>query len=92
MQPRDISGDRCAQLGDTEVLGVEGLARGDRSDRRVADVCRRYLIRLAEPEWQDVGVAHSGIGDLADLRCDQRAHRAPGMKVLRDESAIVHRH
>ena len=79
MQPRDVTGDRIAQLGDAEVLGVEGLARSDRGDRRVADVRRGHLVGLTEPERQDVGIAHAGVGDLADLRGDQRAHRAASM-------------
>ena len=78
MQRADVAGDRVAQLGQAEVVRVEGLALGERAHRRIADELRRRLVALAEPEGEHVAAAQRGVGDLADLRSgqfvDERSH------------------
>jgi len=75
MQARDVRRDRRAQRRDAEVLRVERLSARDRRDTRIADELRRDFVRLAEPERENVGVAHAFVGDVADERGGERAHR-----------------
>ena len=62
----DVGGDRLAQLGQAEVVRIEGLALGDRARRGIADELRRRLVALAEPEREHVAAPEGRIGDLAD--------------------------
>ena len=50
----------------------------ERLDRRRADEVGRDLVRLAEPERQDVGVAEARVRDLADLRAAERLDGGAG--------------
>ena len=78
MQRAHVAGERLAQLGEAEVVRIEGLAFGDRARRRVADELRRRFVALAEPEREHVAAAHRRVRDLANLRCgqlvDERSH------------------
>ena len=67
VQAAGVLRDRVAQLGQAQVVGVEGFALLQRFDRRLADEVRRDLVAFAEPERQHVAAPHAGIGDFADL-------------------------
>ena len=75
MQCARVARQGLAQLGQTEVLRVEGLAALDRFDRRVAHEARRRLVALAEPECKHVVSPHAGVGDFANLRSGQLVDR-----------------
>ena len=91
MQRARVAGDGFAQLGEAEVVRIEGLALGDRPRRGVADELRRRLVALAEPEREHVAAAHRRVRDLADLRSgqvvDQRSHGAAGCAGLEKKNA-----
>src|SRR3954471_13769759 len=72
MQACDIPGERLAQTRDAEILRIKGFAPFERIDARLADKFRRDFVGLAEPERDHVFLAHTCIGDLADLRGAQR--------------------
>jgi hypothetical protein len=74
VQPRQIRGERAAQLGNAEVVRVERFARVDRIQTRAADEFRRRLVGLADPERQQVR-AEAFVEELADLRRSERANR-----------------
>ncbi len=78
VQPRHVGGERLAERRDPEVVGVEGVPGLERLDRRRADEVGRDLVRLAEPERQDVGVAEAGVRHLADLRAAERLDGGAG--------------
>ena len=84
----DVAGDRLAQLGHPQVVRVEGIAGGQRVDRRLANEVRRHLVRFAEPESGDVVASQTGIGDFADLRCAQAAARL-GVQRERREGIVI---
>src|SRR5207244_5995589 len=80
------------QLGNAEILRVEGFAGAERGDRRFADIRGRDFVGLAEPERQNVGIAHARVGNLANLRGDEPAHAiARGEVETWSGSAVVHR-
>src|SRR5438093_4221605 len=68
MQARGVAGDRVAQLGQTEVVRIEGLASRQRLGGRLANRGGRDLVALAEPEGEHIVAADAGIGDFANLR------------------------
>ena len=45
-----IAGERRAQLRDAALMGVEGLAGGQRSRRRIGDEGRGRQVAFADPE------------------------------------------
>ncbi|MDT4844101.1 hypothetical protein FQZ97_780440 [compost metagenome] len=71
MPARQVPGDLLAQRGLAQRLDVEGAPVLECGDRSAADLVRRLLVGLAEPERQDVLAVHARIGDLADLRGPQ---------------------
>src|SRR2546425_12569318 len=82
MQARHVRRNRRTQLGNAEILSVERLARGERGDGGIANIQRCYFVGLAEPESEDRRVAEALVGDFADLRGNQRAHRAARRKIV----------
>ena len=82
---------RLAQLGNAEVLRVEGLARA--RARRLPRLRMNSGVSSSGSPNQNgsmSGFAHAGVGDFADLRGDERAHGAAGVKSVGDGSAVVH--
>ena len=63
---RHISGDKLAQGGQPAVARVLGVSALDALDRRVADVPRRYKIRLAHAEGDGVLHLRHDVEKLAD--------------------------
>ena len=78
VQPGEVGGNRLAQLGQAEVLAVEGFAGAQRIDGGLADEIGRDLVGLAEPEGDQVLAAHGGIGHFADARGAQLLHAGAG--------------
>ena len=74
VQAADVGGDCLPQLGDAEIVGIEGRAGIQGIDPRLPDECRCDLVGLAEPERQHVPAPHARVGDLADLRSAQAAN------------------
>ena len=75
MQASGIACEGFAQFGNPEVLVVKGFTRVQGGDGRLAYERRGHFVRLAEPERQDAFAPHARIGDLADFRLRERAHR-----------------
>ena len=65
---RYCAGDRLAQRRQAGILGVEGVAVGERAGGRVDDEARRRQVRLAEVQPQHAVHRHRELAELADLR------------------------
>src|SRR5947207_2271006 len=74
VQTRYVRRDRVAQFRNAEIWIVERFSRIQRRDRGRANVSWRNFVRFAEPERQDVGIAHARVGDFTDFGRNQRAH------------------
>src|SRR5437762_9308560 len=80
MEARYVGGDCLTQLGNAEVVRVEGFAARERGRRLVANERRRDFIGFAEPERQQIRIAHTGVGDFANLRSAQRLDGGAGRR------------
>ena len=75
-----VGRDRAAQLDQTEVRRVVGLALLKRVDGRLADVPGRVEIRLAYPERDDVLHLRDDLEEVADARLGQARKHGVAMK------------
>ena len=85
MQGRHVVGYRLAQLGQTQVVRIKGLAFLHRIDGRLAHDVGRDLVGLAKPEGQHIRAAHARVGHFADAGLfqvhDGLAHERRGVWV-----------
>ena len=73
MQAGDVGRDCFPQLGNAEVVRIEGLAGVQSVYARLPDECGRDFVGLAEPEREHVVAGHAGVGHFANLRGAQAA-------------------
>ena len=90
-QAARVPGDRLPQLGDAALPGVEGLAGGERTRRRIRDEGRGRPVPLADPERDQPLPPAPVIGDLHDPALGHAGGLRPDSGAVRHGYVSGHR-